>query len=561
MKILIVDDDKTSRAFFRRELHKGGYQLVEATDGFEAIHMIHDDNIELVLLDIEMPDMDGYQVCTWLRSEQFSQRFSQKKTGLLPIIFVTSDTSLESRLKGFRAGATDFVTKDFKPGELLSVVNRLLKPQNVLEGLTALVVDDSRMVRDMVKGMLVEQGMTVIEAENGKKGYELLLENIQRIDMVITDLEMPEMKGDEFCFRIRHDLGLKDLPVIFLTAIPDRSVLINLFKAGANDYLVKPFVKEELIARLKVTKELLKTLGEEKEERKKAIQDLEKSKRMANAQLQAAGKVEFANTILHNVSNVLNSVNISCAQIDNFLGDSKLSQLLLALRLFEKNRDQLGMFLNEDPKGRQLPDYFRLVSGVLEEEHQQLVEEVKEMRKKIRLMKEIVDTQQAHAREDAGLAYYEIEELIEEAVKINGALIDAYRVEIRKDYHPEQRVRAGRIEITHVLINLVKNGIEAMAKAEHPTLVFHGEIGKDGKYHLDISDNGCGIAPEHMAKMFSHGFTTKETGHGFGLAYCERSMKEMGGDIEVHSDGLDQGTTFTLTIPVTEESNKKPEPA
>ena len=119
MKILIVDDDRTARAFFRKELRAGGYTLLEATDGFEALHVIHEEDVELVLLDIEMPDMDGYQVCTWLRSEQFSHRFNQKKTGLLPIIFVTSDHSMESRLKGFRAGATDFVTKDFKPGELL----------------------------------------------------------------------------------------------------------------------------------------------------------------------------------------------------------------------------------------------------------------------------------------------------------------------------------------------------------------------------------------------------------------------------------------------------------
>lgn len=106
MKILVVDDDKTSRRIYRREFRDGNYEIIEASDGFEAIHVVHAQNIDLVVLDIEMPDMNGYQVCTWLRSEQFSEHHLSKDVNLLPIIFVTSDESLESRLKGFRAGAT-----------------------------------------------------------------------------------------------------------------------------------------------------------------------------------------------------------------------------------------------------------------------------------------------------------------------------------------------------------------------------------------------------------------------------------------------------------------------
>ena len=549
MKILIVDDDRTARAFFRKELRAGGYTLLEATDGFEALHVIHEEDVELVLLDIEMPDMDGYQVCTWLRSEQFSHRFNQKKTGLLPIIFVTSDHSMESRLKGFRAGATDFVTKDFKPGELLGTVNRLLKPKNLLEGMTALIVDDSRMVRSMVTNMLQEQGISVLQAENGKKGYELLESNINNIDMVITDLEMPVMKGDEFCYKIRKELGLKDLPVIFLTAIPDRSVLINLFNAGANDYLVKPFVKEELIARLKVTKELLQSLGDEVAERKRVQMNLAKSEELARAHIKAAGKVDLANTVLHNVSNVLNSVNVSCAQIDAFLGTSRLSQCLLALRLLEKHRDDLPTFLSENPKGKQLPDYFKAVCEILEQEHHQLNEEVQEMRKKVHLMKDIVDTQQRNAAKDNGPIDLELGELIDDAIKVNQSLVKAFKVEMDHQYDPGILVRVNRIEFTHVLINLIKNGIEAMKPSSERKLTFFAYKADKGKIALDMSDTGEGIDPENMSRMFQRGFTTKEGGHGFGLPYCKESMRDMDGDILVRSDGPGQGATFTLIMP------------
>ncbi len=549
MKVLIVDDDRTARAFFRRELLSGGYDIVEASDGFEAIHVIHEQDIDLVLLDIEMPDMDGYQVCTWLRSEQFSHRFNQKKTGLLPIIFVTSDHTLESRLKGFRAGATDFVTKDFKAGELLETIDRLLRPRNVLEGLTALVVDDSKMVRNMVTGMLKEQGISVFEAVNGQQGYEILKENADQVDMVITDLEMPIMKGDELCFKIRKDLGLKDLPVIFLTAIPDRNVLINLFNAGANDYLVKPFVKEELIARLKVTKELLQTLGDEVAERKRVMADLNKTKEVAMQHVKAAGRVDLANSVLHNVGNVLNSVNVSCAQIDNFLASSRLSQCLLALRLLEKNRDNLPEFLTSDPKGKQLPDYFRLVSNILEEEHQQLNEEVKEMRKKMQLMKDLVDAQQNASRSSTRIATTFLGGLVDESLKVNRALIDSFHVYLDVDYDQEIQVKVLQVEFTHVLINIIKNGIEAMGDSSDRVLKIRANI-QGSMLHLSVSDCGHGISEENMEKMFTRGFTTKESGHGFGLPFCLESMRDMGGDLRVSSEGMGKGATFTLVIPL-----------
>lgn len=547
MKILVVDDDRTSRAFFRRELAEGGYEIVEAGDGFEAIHVVHEQDVDLVLLDIEMPDMDGYQVCTWLRSEQFSQRFSQKNTGLLPIVFVTSSESLESRLKGFRAGATDFVTKSFKPGSLLRLVNRILRPRNSLEGMTALLVDDSRLVRDMVNEMLREQGVKVIEACDGQEGYDLLLENLDTVDMVITDLEMPVLKGDELCFKIRTELGLKDMPVIFLTAVPDRKVLIDLFKAGANDYLIKPFVKEELIARLRVIQEMFQNLEQETTERKRAQAELARSKDRLDAA--AVGKVDLTNAVLHNVNNVLNSVSVSCGQLSTFLAESRLSQLLLALRLVEKNKDDLGTFFTEDPKGEKLPDYFSLLSTTLEAEHQQMYEETRELAKKIKLMKDIIDTQQRMAVSDRPAANHDLNRLVDSALAVNDAIMRRHQVKVSKRLEHEMFIHVQEVEFIHILINLFKNAVEAMEDAEHRQLELVTHEDDDGIWTLTVRDSGSGIKKEHMESMFSQGFTTKKDGHGFGLAYCAQLMRKMGGDIQVTSDGPGLGALFTLTLP------------
>ncbi len=548
LKLLVVDDDRTSRKVYQREFRGGDYEIVEASDGFEAIHMIHHQEIALVVLDIEMPDMDGYQVCSWLRSEQFSRRFS-KNDSLLPIIFVTSDESLESRLKGFRAGATEYVTKSFRPGELLKTVDRILKPQNMLEGLTALVIDDSALVRSMVKGMLLEQGMNVIEAENGREGYERLEANLALVDMVITDLEMPEMKGDELCFKIRKNLGLKELPVIFLTATPDRGVLINLFKAGANDYLVKPFVKEELIARLRVTRELLKNYGEEVAERKRMHHEVKRSRELAEQNMEAVGKVEFTTAVLHNVNNVLNSVAVSGAQAERLVSGSRLSQLLMALRLIDKNRERLVGFFSEDPKGMQLPEYFRIVSGVLETEHHQLVEELGELNKKIVLMKEIIEIQQKTALQQRQRVRRPLTDLVDEALKIDLAMIEKHEVVLERELAADLFVEVEEIEFIHVLINLIKNAVEAMN--EMPTRVLRmTSVAVADHARLNIADSGHGIAARHLEVIFKQSFTTKVNGHGFGLPYCARTIARMDGRLEVSSPGEGQGACFTLYLPL-----------
>src|SRR3989339_269177 len=115
-----------------------------------------------------------------------------------------------------------------------------------------LVVDDSAMMRKIIRTELESAGYQVADAQDGVEALELLKKEHQRIDLVITDYMMPEMQGDELCIKIRNDLGNKSLPVIFLSAMGERDSILNIFKAGASDYIVKPFAKEELLARIRV---------------------------------------------------------------------------------------------------------------------------------------------------------------------------------------------------------------------------------------------------------------------------------------------------------------------
>ncbi|CAM2007181.1 response regulator [Acanthopleuribacter pedis] len=547
MKVLIVDDERVSRAMFKRELQKGGYETLEASDGFQALHLIHNHQIDLVTLDIDMPDMDGYQVCSWLRGEQFNQQIHEQEKNYLPIIFITSDDSKESRLKGFRAGATDFILKGFKPGELLATVNRFLRPGNALEGLTALLVDDSQLVRELVTKMLLEQSMDVITANDGKEGYEVLARESDRIDMVITDLEMPIMNGDVFCRKIRSELNLKELPVIFLTAVPDRRVLIDLFKAGANDYLVKPFVKEELIARLRVMREMYATLAREVSERRQAEIRLAQQRELVQARETEIKKGKNANTVLHNVNNVINSISVSVAQLEGLLTSSRLPQLLLGLELIEQNKDSLAEFFTESPKGKRLPMYFHAAGEQIRDERRQLVEEVEELRKKLNLTRDVVIAQQNQNTLKQRRQEVPLVQLMDQALAVVQPILADHDVAVAWGTRDNTAVLVDPISLVHVLVNLLKNGVEAMQETAAPAFKLSVATHGESQVIATIKDNGPGIPSAAMDTIFEEGFTTKPDGHGVGLAFCAQTVAKLSGRLWAENHG--QGAAFHLALP------------
>lgn len=253
MNILVVDDSMTVRRTIRDELEHGGYDVVEAADGIEAlIKSAEAPPPALITLDIEMPKLNGFDTCKKLRKEHYARFFTRSRDGQVPIIFVTGNDTIQDRNRGFELGAADFITKPFEKGEILAAVNKMLKPESSLQDLVALVVDDSTVARRIVSEALQREGLTVVEAEDGMHAFEIMESKMAEIDIVITDLMMPRMDGMELCRKIRNHPDIPHLPIIFLTGAEDQSQLLEIFKAGATDYLVKPFLKEELLARLSV---------------------------------------------------------------------------------------------------------------------------------------------------------------------------------------------------------------------------------------------------------------------------------------------------------------------
>lgn len=285
-------------------------------------------------------------------------------------------------------------------------------------------------------------------------------------------------------------------------------------------------------------------------DRKLAESALAEAQEKALANARAAGKAEFANSVLHNIGNVLSSVNVGCDQIRQLLAQSKLEKLLRANTLVEKHADNLAQFLSEDEQGRYLGPYLLKTGEMLEKEHENLREITQEMLGQIQLMSDIIKTQQADAKAVDQPKFYDLATLVEESLKIQMAGMKKRRVQLIKRYPPHQvKVFFPKARLTHILVNIIKNGCEAMMSKPPGERVLEVRIEVESdpdRPRVIIQDSGRGIHPEVLPHLFTHGFTTKSDGHGFGLSYCRRTMKEYQGDISVASEGPIEGATFEL---------------
>jgi CheY-like chemotaxis protein len=251
MKILTVDDDLLIQKIIHRELEPSGYQIISAMNGKEGLEKLSSvPDIDLMTLDVEMPVMDGFGVLSNMNNAEILSKLEPLRNANIPVILVTSNDTKKVRDKGFKLGAANFVVKPFSSGELLQAVNKILKPNDLFRELNVLVVDDSKILRKFIVSSIMELGVTIYEADDGTTALNLIKKLKGDIDLILTDLNMKRMNGNELCWKIRNTLKMRDMPIIFLSSNEDRNKILEIFKIGATDYLSKPFFKEELLARM-----------------------------------------------------------------------------------------------------------------------------------------------------------------------------------------------------------------------------------------------------------------------------------------------------------------------
>ena len=276
--VVVVDDSSTIRAIIQKELEEAGYRVHTFSDGIEALSSLSwmEKPPDLITLDIDMPRMDGFVCCEKFR-EQENKGLYGLQENRTPVLFISANDSLDNRIRGFHLGSLEFISKPFTRGDIARAVDRVLRPVPAFAGMTALIIDDSRSLRRMVSSCLERLGMTIMEAENGREAFDLLKRNLGRIDLAIVDFDMPVMRGDEFIHLARRLPEAEHLPLISLSSHSEPEAILQAFRAGATDYLIKPFINEELQARIQVHLQLRRHMRQLEEMNKnlyeKAVND------------------------------------------------------------------------------------------------------------------------------------------------------------------------------------------------------------------------------------------------------------------------------------------------
>ena len=399
-----------------------------------------------------------------------------------------------------------------------------------------LVVDDSPEMLGYISELLRDDYI-VTTATDGEQAWALL--QLRPIDVVVSDVMMPELDGFGLTARIKASAGFAHLPVILVTARGGSEACVSGLESGADDYIAKPFSPLELKARVRAALRMRQVQTE------------------LNAKSRQAGMAEIATTVLHNVGNVLNSVNVSAELVSSQMRTSKAQGLGKVAQLMNEHVNDLSDFLTKDHKGKMLPNYLLKLAEVVTAEQQSIIEELGQLTKGIDHIKTIVAAQQSYAVAVSIVETVPVPELIEDALRMSGGSLSRQEVTVVKEMADLPLLSLDRHRVLLILVNLIRNAKQALdgVTDRSPCITFGTSLADGPVLRITVADNGNGITPEHLARIFSHGFTTRKDGHGFGLHSCALAAQEMGGSLSVHSDGAGQGATFTLDIPLDAPQN------
>ncbi|MBA1380835.1 DAHL domain-containing protein [Pseudomonas brassicacearum] len=339
------------------------------------------------------------------------------------------------------------------------------------------------------------------------------------------------------------------------TAATDRKYHMYLAVCASLMALLMIYLAVRLVRSYSVINQInheLQTANDRLEERvQERTRELKEAERELVDAARMAGMAEIATNVLHNVGNVLNSVNISAELVTRKLKNSKTQGLGKAVRMMNEHATDLGQFITEDEKGKLLPRYFNELVDSVANEQVQLIEELAQLTKSIDHIKEIVTTQQTYAGAARLVEPLKVSDLFEDALRMNSGALSRHHVTVIKDYQDSPLIMGDKHRLLLILINLISNAKFAMSHVDHPREMTLGiRIVDPTTLHISVKDRGEGIAPENQARIFNHGFTTRKDGHGFGLHSCALAAVEMKGRLYVHSDGPGQGALFTLEVPL-----------
>lgn len=363
---------------------------------------------------------------------------------------------------------------------------------------------------------------------------------------------------------VTRDLYLKEWDKVVM-GIASRTVLALTLLLIGTGWLLRSDerVRKELMER-KAAQDMLRAAHEQLEmrvEKRTAELTTEVAERMriekeliaANALTASvshqAGMAEVANSVLHNVGNVLTSVNVSVTLINEQLHKTSLKDFPKAADLLSTHQSTLVTYLTEDSQGKKLPLFFELLARQWEKEHQMMLSETKQLVSSVQHIKEIISRQQTISGQGGLTESVNLKSAVRDALILHAVRLSENMIEVRELGDPELIWVGDRIKLMQILLNLIINAQEAMALNSGPRVMHIRTWAIDVNHiNISVSDNGIGMSEETLKNIFNYGFTTKKDGHGFGLHASALAAQQMGGKLDAFSQGTDFGTTFTLSL-------------
>jgi signal transduction histidine kinase len=457
----------------------------------------------------------------------------------LDLPLAADDRKLVAPIVGSIERDPDFAYVEIRDARQIVVYSAGALPSDAFDGPPRTVADHEGNVRGWAEISLegVKLGTVAIAYDTGR--IERILAWVRLFTILIATVWLAAV--------------IYSIAVARSFAAPIRAMMQYSRKVAAGDFSNTLDVKaggelRELVVYLNA---MTRELASREQEREVAAARTEAMQRELLSVSRMAGMAEVATGVLHNVGNVLTSLNVSVATAEEQMRGSRVASLSKTVELYSAHPGGLTGFLGTD-KGKLLPEFLASVSKRLVEENALVRGELASVMSNVAHIKTIVSMQQQYARISGASESVDLGTVIADALQMGEASFVRHRIELVKEVAPGlPAVVSDRHKVLQILVNLISNARHALKESGSETmrLTVRATAGATG-VAIAVTDTGVGISAENLARIFQHGFTTKRNGHGFGLHVSANFARELGGDLVAVSDGLGHGATFTLTLPL-----------
>jgi signal transduction histidine kinase len=307
--------------------------------------------------------------------------------------------------------------------------------------------------------------------------------------------------------------------------------------------------ERDLSARVK---ERTRELQEPIAARDLAHANLKEAQRLLVDLSRQAGMAEVATGVLHNVGNVLNSVNVSASIASGKIVELRVDKLVAAVALLTQHNEDLPEYLSRDPKGVRVIPYLVKLGRQLEAERQVSLKELEQLRDHVGHIKEIVATQQGVAKACGVIENISLAGVAEAALRIVTPSLERHGIKFEQEVEDLPDFALDKHQVLQILVNLLNNAKESIKERNDAVKLIRIRIHRhgDNRVRVEVRDNGVGLDRQQLTRIFAHGYTTKRDGHGFGLHSGALAAKQMQGSLWAESEGLGCGAAFVLELPL-----------